>query len=157
MNEPISIELTESENIIFQYYMFNNDAVLSNLLFDWAIGRSSKKTMITSYTTHERIFHLMHPSLKQQVVFGTGKNGYNNWGVKKFTLDFYDEDNNIAYEIDGKSHETEIGKMRDEYRDGLLYYLHGIRTIRYSNAEVENMLKRRIKDLGCEYFGINDK
>lgn len=157
MNEPISIELTEKENLIFQYLMFHNDAGGISLLIDWARGKSHKKPMITSYTTHKQIFHLMHPSLKQQVVFGTGKNGYKDWGVKKFTLDFYDEDNNIAYEIDGKSHRTEIGKLRDELRDGLLYHLHGIRTVRYSNAEVENMLKRRIKEIGVEHFGINDK
>lgn len=157
MNEPISIELTEKENIIFQHYMFYNDPAIINLLIDWAIGESPKKSMITSYTTHEQIFHLMYPFLKQQVVFGTGKNGYKDWGVKKFTLDFYDEDKNIAYEIDGKSHRTEIGKLRDKFRDGLLYHLHGIRTVRYSNAEVENMLKRRIKELGVKYFGINDK
>lgn len=157
MNKSISIELTEKENIIFQYYMFRNDAGIINTLINWATGESPKKSMITSYTTHEQIFHLMYPFLKQQVVFGTGKNGYKDWGVKKFTLDFYDEIKNIAYEIDGKTHETEIGKLRDEFRDGLLYHLHGIKTIRYSNEEVENMLKKRIKKLGAEYFGINDK
>lgn len=157
MNKSISIELTEKENIIFQYYMFRNDAKIINTLINWATEEYPKKSMITSYTTHEQIFHLMYPFLKQQVVFGTGKNGYKDWGVKKFTLDFYDEDRNIAYEIDDKSHRTEIGKLRDKFRDGLLYRLHGIRTVRYSNAEVENMLKRRIKEIGVERFGINDK
>lgn len=157
MNKSISIELTEKENLIFHYLMFRNDVGIINTLISWAMGESPKKVMITSYTTHEQIFHLMYPFLKQQVTFGTGKNGYKDWGVKKFTLDFYDEDRKVAYEIDGKSHRSEIGKLRDELRDGLLYHLHGIRTVRYSNLEVENMLKRRIKEIGVEHFGINDK
>lgn len=154
MNE---IELTEDENVIFQCYMIRNDASMRDGLFNWIMNDPLKRRMITSGTTHERIFHLMYPSLKQQVVVGTGKGGYKKWGVKKFTLDFYDENKNIAYEIDGKSHETEIGKLQDKYRDMLLRYLYDIRTVRYSNEEVENMLKRRIKELGVEYFGINNK
>lgn len=156
-NNLAQIELTESENAIFQYYMFINDASLLPMMLDWIMNEPTKKVMITSFTTHERIFHMMYPSLKQQVAFGTGKGGYKEWGVKRFILDFYDEGKNIAYEIDGRTHETEIGKLRDKYRDGLLYHLHGIRTIRYSNGEVENMLKKRIKELGAEYFGIDDK
>lgn len=156
-NNLAQIGLTESENEIFQYCMLLNDTGFHAGIINWIVGKPHKKIMITSSTTHERIFHLMYPSLKQQVTFGTGKGGYKAWGVKKFTLDFYDEIKNIAYEIDGKTHETEIGKLRDEFRDGLLYHLHGIKTIRYSNEEVENMLKKRIKKLGAEYFGINDK
>lgn len=154
MNE---IELTEDEKVIFQWYMLRNNAGMINGLINWIMDEPPKRQMIMSDTTHERIFHLMHPSLKQQVVIGTGKGGYKKWGVKKFTLDFYDENKNIAYEIDGKSHETEIGKLQDKYRDMLLRYLCGIRTVRYSNEEVENMLKRRIKELGAEHFGINNK
>ena len=151
------IELTENEYVIFQYYMFYCDAGLHDDFFNWVLNEPPKKKMITSFTTHEQIFHLLYPNLRQQVVFGTGKNGYKEWGVKKFTLDFYNEDKNIAYEIDGKTHETKIGKLKDRYRDGLLYHLHGIKTVRYTNAEVENMLKKRIKELGAEYFGINNK
>lgn len=151
------IELTKKENTIFQWYMIRNNTAMINGLIDWIVNEPPKRRMITSDTTHERVFHLMYPSLKKQVVIGTGKGGYKKWGVKKFTLDFYDKDNNIAYEIDGKSHETEIGRLRDKYRDMLLNYLCGIRTVRYSNKEVENMLKRRIKELGVEHFGIDNK
>lgn len=154
MNE---IKLTEKENTIFQWYMIRNNTAMINGLIDWIINEPPKRRMITSDTTHERVFHLMYPSLEKQVVIGTGKGGYKKWGVKKFTLDFYDKDNNIAYEIDGKSHETEVGRLLDKYRDMLLNYLCGIRTVRYSNKEVENMLKRRIKELGVEHFGIDNK
>lgn len=154
-NNLSQIELTDKEKVIFQYYMFYNDAGMREGLFNWALNESPKRIMITSYTTHERIFHLLFPSLEQQVTFGTGKNGYKEWGVKKFTLDFYDRDRNIAFEIDGKSHWTKIGKLKDKYRDGLLRLLHNIKTVRYTNLEVEDMLKKRIKELGVEHFGIS--
>ena len=82
MNE---IKLTEKENTIFQWYMIRNNTAMINGLIDWIINEPPKRRMITSDTTHERVFHLMYPSLEKQVVIGTGKGGYKKWGVKKFT------------------------------------------------------------------------
>lgn len=150
------IELNENEQSIFQYLMFQHNVGFQLSMIDWVFGIKPQRKMIMSDTQHERIFHAMYPQLKKQVVFGTGKDGYKNWGVKKFTLDFFDEEQKIAYEIDGKSHTTDLGIARDNYRDLLLRYLCGIRTIRYTNEEVENMLKKRIKKLGVEHFGISE-
>lgn len=148
--------LSEKENIIFQSILFFNDTGLKLSLINWVMNIENEKIMITSDTKHELIFHKMWPGLKRQVTIGTGKGGYKEWGVKKYTLDFYDENAKIAYEIDGYSHSTKLGKAKDNYRDKLLLFLYGIRTVRYTNKEVENQLKQRIKDLGVEHFGFSD-
>lgn len=106
-------------------------------------------------TKHEKAFSLLYPYLEKQVAFGTGKGGYKEWGVKKFTVDFYNKKTNTIYEIDGASHFTEIGRLKDEYRDGLLHLLHGVNTVRISNKEVEMMLLERIRKVGVENFEIN--
>ena len=106
-------------------------------------------------TKHEKVFSLLYPYLEKQVGFGTGKGGYKEWGVKKFTVDFYDNKTITIYEIDGASHFTEIGILKDKYRDGLLHLLHGAKTVRISNKEVEMMLLKRIRKVGVENFEIN--
>ena len=87
-------------------------------------------------TKHEIMFSVMYPHLKRQVTFGTGKGGLKKWTSKKFTVDFLDTENSIAYEIDGRSHNSEITRITDKLKE---YFLEtkGIKTIRFSNSEVE--------------------
>ena len=87
-------------------------------------------------TRHEIMFSVMYPHLKRQVTFGTGKGGLEKWTSKKFTVDFLDTENSIAYEIDGKSHDSEIARITDKIKE---YFLEtkGIKTVRFSNDEVE--------------------
>lgn len=98
-------------------------------------------------TLHENLFHAMFPDLKAQVHFGTGVGGYEKYLSKRYTADFYDEERNIIFEIDGRSHNTEINIMKDKIRDYFFFHELGIRTIRYTNDEVEEMLTRRLKRL----------
>ncbi|MED5940029.1 DUF559 domain-containing protein [Streptococcus anginosus] len=159
LSNNLGIEYFKSENelLIFNIIMFHNDTGFELSMIDWVFNKKLQKNMITSGTQHERIFHQMYPTLRQQVVMGTGKDGYKKWGVKKFTLDFYDTEHKIAYEIDGASHSTKIGRLKDEYRDKFLQFIHGIRTVRYTNKQVEILLLERIRELGVGHFGIDDK
>lgn len=99
----------------------------------------------TSYGIYEQMFHLIYRDLEQQVVFGTGKDGYKKYGLKKITADFYDPKTKTVYEIDGPEHEQKIHSLRDQRRDLVLNIEYGIRTIRITNDEVEALLKRLIK------------
>lgn len=87
-------------------------------------------------TKHEIMFASMNPHLKRQVTFGTGKGGLKKWLTKKFTVDFYDEKNKIAYEIDGKSHETELGAVNDKLKE-IFLAKKDVVVVRFSNEEVE--------------------
>lgn len=55
---------------------------------------------------------------------------------QKFTVDFYDEKNKIAYEIDGKSHETELGAANDKLKE-IFLAKKDVVVVRFSNEEVE--------------------
>lgn len=88
-------------------------------------------------TKHEIMFAQMFPHLKQQVAFGTGKGGYKKWMTKKYTVDFFDENNKVAYEIDGKSHETKLGWINDRLKDHFMKE-KGILVIHYTNEQVED-------------------
>lgn len=87
-------------------------------------------------TRHEIMFASMHPELEHQVTFGTGLGGLKEWGTKKFTVDFFDRERKIAYEIDGKSHVTELGVVNDKLKE-IFLSRKNILVVRFSNAEVE--------------------
>lgn len=87
-------------------------------------------------TRHEIMFASMHPELEHQVAFGTGLGGLKEWGTKKFTVDFFDREREIAYEIDGESHATELGVVNDKLKEIFLAQKN-ISVVRFSNAEVE--------------------
>ncbi|WP_447556972.1 DUF559 domain-containing protein [Staphylococcus epidermidis] len=50
------------------------------------------------------------------------------------------------YEIDGSSHKTKLQKLKDEKRDLILELEFGIKTYRFSNRKVEQMLIDRIRN-----------
>jgi len=100
-------------------------------------------------TTHEKLFAIMNPHLFEQVTFGTGKGGFEMYISKKYTVDFLDIKNDIVYEIDGKNHKEELQMLKDEMKEIFLLHEHGLKTIRYTNEEVELMaLERIIKNKG---------
>lgn len=99
-------------------------------------------------TLHENMFAKLYPGLRKQVSFGTGKGGASKYnGIRRITVDFYDQDNKIAYEIDGKSHKTRLNQLKDMYRDYILFKEYGIRVYRFTNAQVEQMMKDRLLEL----------
>lgn len=126
---------------------------LNNLLFNmpnsnFSGGNGDVRTM------HERIFHVFYPEFIQQVSFGSGKGGFDKYGFKTITVDFLDEKNNIAYEIDGKNHEQELQKLKDRMKEIFLYQEYGIKTKRITNQNVEEMLLKRLEKL--EEEGVLD-
>lgn len=109
-----------------------NEITLSNNLaqYDFQVRKFEN-------TRHEIMFAQMHPHLKRQVVFGTGKGGYKKWMTKKFTVDFFDEENKIAYEIDGKSHKTKLGWVVDRLKDHFMAE-RDILVVHVTNEQVEH-------------------
>lgn len=57
--------------------------------------------------------------------------------ISGYILDFYCHECNLAIEIDGSGHETEVGKAYDEERTEYLESL-GLRVIRFKNEQVLN-------------------
>lgn len=105
-------------------------------------------------TKHEIMFSSMNPHLKRQITFGTGKGGLKKWLTKKFTVDFYDEKNKIAYEIDGKNHRTKMGWVNDRLKDHFMKE-KGILVIHYTNEQVErayNEWSKNAKEIFSEFF-----
>ena len=98
-----------------------------------------------AYTYSEDLFHFMFPQFEQQVVFGTGKGGLEKWGSKKFTADFYDQENKTIYEIDGKSHNSFYRQVSDRLRDAFFKEELGIKTIRLSNGKVSDLYWEEMK------------
>src|SRR5699024_12876131 len=84
----------------------------------------------TRRTLHENMFHLLYPGLKSQVHFGTGKGGLEKYHSKRFTADFFDEENKKIYEIDGKSHKEERQILKDKIRSYVFWNKLGIETYR---------------------------
>ena len=105
-------------------------------------------------TKHEIMFSSMNPHLKRQITFGTGKGGLKKWLTKKFTVDFYDEKNKIAYEIDGKSHRTKMGWVNDRLKDHFMKE-KGILVIHYTNEQVErayNEWSKKAKESFSDFY-----
>lgn len=101
-------------------------------------------------TLHENLFSALYPQYLKQVHFGTGKGGYEKYLSKRYTADFYDETNEIVYEIDGNSHNTELQKIKDKIRDYFFWHELGIKTVRLTNKDVENIVWERICALNEE-------
>lgn len=101
----------------------------------------------TRNTLHENLFQAMYPDLKPQVHFGTGKGGYEKYLAKRYTADFYDEEKNIIFEIDGNNHKTERNIIKDKIRNYFFYNELGIKTMRFTNKEVENMVINRLEKM----------
>lgn len=128
-------------------------------VFDIFFGQSPKLNISSNFvggindkrnTLHENLFQAIYPSLKSQVHFGTGKDGLEKYLSKRFTADFYDEENSIIYEIDGNSHKTELQYYKDKIRDAFFFIEHGIKTIRYTNEQVELMVINKLEKLDKE-------
>ncbi len=151
--------LTKSEdNTVFEQIKFlcspynpyntRNTFWLVEEMFGWSkpsnyIGGSND----FKRTTHENIFSVLYPSLKQQVCFGTGKKGYKKYGSKKFIADFVDIEKKCIYEIDGDNHKNMKIAKKDFFRDRFFIKELGYKTIRFTNREVENLLMRILKNL----------
>ena len=88
-------------------------------------------------TAAEDRFAKLHPDFEQEVSFGTGKGGGKIWGTCHWIADFYDRRNNIIYEIDGSSHNTEYIKKRDKRKDEFFKSI-GIEVVRIKNKDVGN-------------------
>lgn len=101
-------------------------------------------------TLHENMFHALYPYLTPQVHFGTGKGGLEKYFSKRFTVDFLDEDRGVVYEIDGRSHESELQQNKDRIKELFFEIEHGYQTIRFTNEEVEKMIINRLKELYAE-------
>lgn len=95
-------------------------------------------------TIHESMFAILYPDLKQQATFGTGKGGYKEYGFKRVIVDFFDSKKKIAYEIDGDNHKQEIQRLKDRLKELFLWLEFGIKTVRLTNSEVEEILFKRI-------------
>lgn len=105
----------------------------------------NKPKPVFSNTIHENIFAYLFPNLEKQVVFGLGKGSYKRFGVKKYTADFLDRDTKTIWEIDGKSHEDPLQKLKDKKRDLIMQIYFGIETVRVTNEHVERLLLERIR------------
>lgn len=147
--KQIKIECSPNKDIEISYFD----------VFDIFFGQSPKLNINSNFvggindernTLHENLFQAMYPSLKSQVHFGTGKGGLEKYLSKRFTADFYDEENNIIYEIDGNSHKTELQYYKDKIRDAFFFIEHGIKTIRYTNEQVELMVIDKLEKLDKE-------
>lgn len=95
-------------------------------------------------TKHEQIFSLLYPGLKEQVSFGSGKGGYEKYTFKRVIVDFYDEENKLAIEIDGENHKSHYRSLKDRIKELMLLNEYGIRICRITNKQVENLLIERV-------------
>ena len=139
--------LSHEELELFSSFMFEaNPRKIEGFedIFNGVFGDRLTKP-IWQNTKHENVFSELFPFLKSQVVFGLGKGAYKKYGVLKYTADFYSEERNIVYEVDGSSHKTELQKLKDEKRDLILELEFGIKTVRFTNKQVEKMLLERIR------------
>lgn len=140
--------LSHEELEIFSFYMYEADPRRLKGFEDifGSFFGTKKEKPIWQNTKHEKTFRNLYPFLKSQIVFGLGKGAYKKYGVLKYTADFYWEEENKIYEIDGNSHKTELQKLKDKKRDLILELEFGIKTVRYTNEQVEQMLLERIRE-----------
>ena len=151
MAEPLKDEALTVEDVFRQLKEHANPRTNMLAIFDMFFGDGEKSKSFIGRagdrrrTTHENLFKMMMPHLKKQIVFGTGKGGYQKYGAKHYVADFYDEENKAIYEIDGGSHRTKFRKSRDSIRDYFFYHELGIKTYRISNESVEKILLKSIR------------
>jgi len=110
----------------------------------------------TRRTLHENMFAVLFPGLKQQVSFGTGKGGVEKYLCKRYIVDFYNESDKTACEINGKSHNMDLRKIKDRIKKCCLYIEHGVTMYEFTNKEVENLAKERIRKNLLRMRGIED-
>lgn len=89
-------------------------------------------------TFHEWLFSQMFPHYQKQVSFGTGKGGYKKYFCKCYTADFVDEQRKEIIEIDGKSHNRRIHKIKDQLRT-VFFQSKGYTVYRLKNEDVEQL------------------
>lgn len=140
--------LSHEEIEVFSFYMYESDPRRLKGFEDifGSFFRTQKEKPIWKNTKHENIFKKLYPFLSSQIVFGLGKGAYKKYGVLKYTADFFWEEENKIYEIDGDNHKTELQKLKDKKRDLIFELEFGIKTIRYTNKQVEEMLLERIRE-----------
>lgn len=97
-------------------------------------------------TQHEQVFSLLFPELDPQVSFGSGKGGMKKYGFKRVIVDFYDDERKLAIEIDGKNHKNTRQAYKDSMKALMLLKEHGVKTVRFTNEEVEKMLIKRLEE-----------
>ncbi len=68
--------------------------------------------------------------------------------IGNYILDFYCAKLKLCIEIDGESHDTK--QEQDEIRDQYLREHYGIKTIRYTNSQVEKNLQWVADDVVCQ-------
>lgn len=91
-------------------------------------------------TKQEKIFKEMYPYLEYQKSFGTGKNGYKKYGVKRYIADFVDEESKIIIEIDGANHSEKLQQLKDKLRE-FFFLENNYIIVRFSNEEVIKLYK----------------
>ncbi len=143
--------ISEKELEVFNSLLYDSDPTANKNnsfedIFDLFFGQNFKPDPIWENTLHENLFHKLFPFLERQVVKGLGKGSYAKYGVKKYTLDFLDTSDNIAWEIDGESHNSKLQKIKDQKRDLILELEFGVTTYRITNKDVEKLLLNRIRD-----------
>lgn len=153
------LQLSDDElNKWFEAILFEcNPEKPFNLIFESFFGGSDKPKINfiggindKRNTLHENLFSALYPNLKKQVHFGTGKGGYEKYLSKRYTVDFYDEEKDVIYEIDGSNHNTELQKIKDKIRDYFFWHELDIKTIRLTNKAVENIAWERLCTLNEE-------
>lgn len=133
-----------------------NEVILSN---DFELMRKQEQAFSRhgqfEYTFHENMFAFLFPEFERQVTFGTGKGGLEQWGTKKFTVDFFNPLSNEAVEIDGKSHNTKYQKILDQLK---YYFLKekGIKLLRVKNEDIERLFKEE-QERRAEFGKIFDE
>ncbi|WP_242225920.1 DUF559 domain-containing protein [Bacillus cereus group sp. BfR-BA-01358] len=147
MENDIDLIYKQVKAAIWRKHLFNLSDVSSLIFGDCKPHNFKGGCNDRKGTYHEVVFGLLYPWLKSQVSFGTGKGGYEKYGVKRYIADFYDEERKIIYEIDGKSHNTKIGILKDAIRNIFFRDELGIKTIRFTNEEVEQLLRDRLAEL----------
>jgi len=132
---------------IFNELIFNADPKAlkgTHDIFEAFFGNFYEKP-VWKDTLHENIFSRLFPFLEKQITFGLGKGAYKKYGVLKYTVDFYNREDDVVWEIDGGSHNSGLQRIKDEKRDLILAIEYGVETIRITNEQVENLLLERIR------------
>ncbi|MDU0430681.1 MULTISPECIES: DUF559 domain-containing protein [Staphylococcus] len=123
---------------------------MNELQLSEKVMKSFDKRGKFDFTLHENMFASLFPNFERQITFGTGKNGLEKWGTKKFTADFYDPQSQIVIEIDGLSHQTKKQKIVDRMKEIFLAE-KGIKVYRISNEKVKELFEQETNK-GVEIF-----
>ncbi|HER41279.1 MAG TPA: endonuclease domain-containing protein [Salinimicrobium catena] len=75
--------------------------------------------------------------------------------LQNFIVDFYSHSLKLVIEIDGPYHQSEIQKMSDEKRTGILEF-QGVSVIRFTNEEIINEMEKVVEKL-VEFIELPEK